>query len=157
MPEPVEYRVLQHLQTALRAITVAGGYWYDVATLAVKLDANSAVEDLIGDSALRPFYILEAPADRFEYQPSERVRVLMPFRVHAVHESNPTVDADWIKTYFRLCADVERAIAVDIHRGGLATDTRVQTREFRTFEGSQVWAIVAGEIRVPRLYGAPNG
>jgi len=157
VPEPVEYRVVTHLQTALRAIAVAGGYFYDVAALAVKLDANSTVEDLVGDSRLRPFYILEVGTSAFGYQPAHRVNVVMPIQIHAVHESDVTADEDWIKVFFRLCADIERAIAVDITRGGLATDTRVQTREFRTYEGAQVWATVKAEVRVPRVYGAPNG
>ena len=157
VPEPIEYRIVQNLQAALLAITVAGGYHYDVAALAVKMDANHAVTDLIGDSALRPFYILEVAPDALVYQPSNRVRVEMPVQIHAIHDSDVTVDEDWVKVYYRLCADIEKAIAVDITRGALATDTRVQTREFQTFNGAQVWATVKAEIRVPRLYGAPNG
>ncbi len=157
MPEPIEYRIVQNLQAALLAITVTAGYHYDVAALAVKLDANHSVEDLIGDSALRPFYILEVLADRFTYQPANRVWVAMPITVHAVHDSDLTVDEDWVRTYFRLVADIEQAIATDLTRGGLATDTRVTSREFQMFTGSQVWAKVTGLINVPRAYGAPNG
>ncbi len=157
MPEPIEYRIVQNLQAALLAISVAGGYHYDVAALAVKLDANQSVEDLIGDAALRPFYILEALPDQFVYQPASRVRIAMPVTVHAVHDSDATVDESWVRTYFRLCADIEQAVAVDITRGGLATDTRIAAREFRTFNGSQVWAMVKGSVNVPRVYGAPNG
>lgn len=157
MPEPIEYRIIQDLQAALQSISVAGGYHYDVAAFAVKLDADHSVEELIGDAARRPFYILEVTADAFSYQPSERVRVVMPVTVHAVHEADPTVDEDWVRTYYRLCADIEQAIAVDHRRGGLATDTRILSRTFHSFNGAQVWAMVQGEIRVPRTYGAPNG
>lgn len=157
MSEPIEYRIVQSLQTALLSIAIAGGYHHDVAALAVKLDANHSVEELIGDSALRPFFILEMTADTFTYQPANRIRIVMPAIIHAVHDSDVTVDDSWVRTYFRLCADIEQAVAVDITRGGLATDTRVLSREFKTFNGSQVWAQVNAEIRVPRLYGEPNG
>lgn len=158
MADPIEYRIVRNLQTALRGISSAGGYHHDVAALAVKLDANSSVEDLIGDSALRPFFILELPPDVFaEYQGAKRLRILMPFVVHAVTDSDATVDEDWVKTFYELCADVEQAMAVDITRGGLATDTRVLKREFQTYNGRQVWAMVNGEIRVPRVFGLPNG
>ena len=155
--EPVEYRIVLSLQAALQAIAVAAGFFYDVQGFAVKLDANSTVEDLIGDSRARPFYVLEATADAFEYQKAYRVNVTMPIKIHAVHDSDVTKDESWIQTYYRLQADIEKAVAKDIRRGELATDTRILTREFQTFNGSQVWATSHLEILVPRIYGAPNG
>ena len=157
MPDPIEYQVVRSLQTALLAIAVVGGYHYDVAALAVKLDANSDVEQLVGESKLRPFYILEVSPDAFAYKPANRVDVTLPIVIHAIHDSDATVDEDWWRTYFRLCADAEQAITQDIRRGGLATDTRILSRQAQTFNGRQVWAMVTGEVRIPRVYGAPNG
>lgn len=161
---PVEYRILLSLQTALQQIAVAGGYHYDVAAIAVKLDPNVSVEQLIGDSALRPFVILEMLPDAYDYSgvkggPIGRGRVIVkaPFIVHAVNDSDVVVDESWIWTYYRLVADVEQALAVDIQRGGLAYETRVLTRKFQTFNGEQVWASVQGEVRLTRNYGDPNG
>lgn len=157
MPDPTEYQVVRSLQTALLAIAVASGYHYDVAALAVKLDANSDVESLVGDSPLRPFYVLEVLPDSFTYKPANRVDVVLPIAIHAIHGSDPTVDEDWWRTYFRLCADAEQALTQDLRRGGLATDTRILSRQAQTFNGSQVWAVLSGEVQIPRIYGAPNG
>lgn len=159
MSDPIEYRIVVSLKAALQTIAIAAGYHHDVGALAVKMDANHSVEDLIGDSKLRPFFILEVSPDVFaEYQPAKLVRIRMPVIIHAVHDSDVTVDEDWVQTYYELCADIEQAIAQDITRGGLATDTRILTREFATFNGAQVWAMAKTEIRVGRrVYGLPNG
>jgi len=155
--DPVEFRIVEHLQAALLAISVAGGYHHDVAAFAVKLDPNHDVESLIGATAKRPFAILALDPDTFSYSPSMMVRIAMPATVHFVNDSDPTDDASWIEEYFTLCADVERAVAQDITRGGLAIDTRIVQREYRSFQGQQVWAQVKLDIGVRRTYGSPNG
>ncbi len=158
MPEPLEFRIVQNLQTALRFISVANGYHYDVAALAVKLDPNHEVESLIGDEPLRPFLIIDLSPDKYEYiEKPNRILLLMPFTIHAVNDTDPTDDDAMLKVYLRLCADVEKAIAADITRGNLATDTRIFEREMHELEGQQVQAMVKGGIREHRIYGAPNG
>ena len=157
MNEPLEFRIVQDLQAALKSISVANGYHHDVESLAVKLDANHDVESIIGEQPLRPFLILELLPDRSEYFPSEQVRIRMPFIIHAVNDTDPTDDDSMLKTYHRLCADVEQAITADTTRGALATDTRILEREMHELEGQKVWALVKGEIREHRTYGEPNG
>ena len=163
MAEPLEFQIVQNLQTALRSISVADGYHHDIGALAVKLDADHDVESLIGENPLRPFLVLELPPDTYEYFPAEQIRLLMPFKIHAVNDTRPVNetaprdDDALLKTYLRLCADVEQAIAVDETRGSLATDTRILRREMHELEGQQVWAMLTGEIREQRKYGAPNG
>lgn len=158
MPDPIEFRIVQHQQAALQAIQTVDGYFHDVAAVAVKLDADHDVESLIGDQQLRPFVILELTPDSFIYRgTASRLRVQLPFTVHAVHDADLRDDASWLQTYLRLCADVERALVVDITRGGLAVDTRILTREFHAYGGQQVWAMLRGEIHVERVYGQPNG
>lgn len=159
MNEPLEFRIVQNLQTALRSISVANGYHHDIENLAVKLDPNHEVETIVGDQPLRPFLILELLPDRYDYSEASAgyVLLLMPFRVHAVNDTDPTDDDDMLKTYHRLCADVEQAIAIDETRGDLATDTRIFERGLHEQEGQRVWAILTGEIREHRKYGAPNG
>jgi hypothetical protein len=157
VPEPITFRIVQNLQAALAAISIAGGYFHDVADTAVKLDPNVDVETLIGDQKLRPFLIIEVGQEPLEYQPAKRVKQRVPIIVHAVHDSDPTDDNSYLKTFTRLCADVEQAIAKDISRGGIASDTRVVTTEFKSFEGQLVWALVSIEILAHRSYGAPNG
>lgn len=155
--DPVELRIIQNLQAALLAISVAGGYHHDVAGFAVKLDPNVDVESLLGELKLRPFAILELTPDAFEYSPSNMVRIEMPATVHFVNDSDPADDASWLGEFTRLCADVEQAIALDTQRGGLAIDTRIESREYHTFGGQQVWAMVKLKVTLRRTYGAPNG
>ncbi len=157
MAEPIEFRIVQNLQAALQAISVAGGYFYDVAAVAVKLDPNVDVESLIGDQAQRPFLILEVAPDTFSYSPSRMVSIELPATIHFVTDSNPNDDSDFLRTFLRLCADAEQAIATDISRGGLAIDTRITTREYRAFGDSQVWAQIKTSTSVRRFYGSPNG
>jgi hypothetical protein len=148
---------MQNLQAALHLISVANGYHHNVEVIAVKLDPNHDVEALVGDQPLRPFLILAFSPDVYEYFPAEQILLRMPFIIHAVNDSDPTDDDAMAKTYWRLCADVEKAIAVDITRGGLTTDTRILEREMHEPKGQQVWALVKGEIREHRTYGEPNG
>jgi len=155
--EPLEFRIVQNLQAALRSISVANGYHHDFQALAVKLDPNQDVESLIGDEALRPFLILALSPDAYDYFPAEQIRLRMPFIIHAINNTDPKEDDSKLKSYLRLCADIEKAIAVDITRDALATDTRIFEREMHEFDGQQVWAMVKGEIREHRTYGAPNG
>lgn len=157
MADPIELRIVQNLQLALQGIAVAGGYHYDLAALAVKLDPNVDVEALIASQALRPFLILELAPDSFSYSASMMTSIELPATIHFVQDSDPTDDADWLRTYLQLCADAEQALAVDISRGGLAMDTRITSREYHAFGDSQVWALVKTVISVRRQYGRPNG
>lgn len=154
--EAVGFSVIKNLQEALQAISVAGGYHYDVEAVAVKLDPNQDVEALIGDDAKRPFLVIEVHPSVFTYQAARRVSVETPVTIHAVHDSEATDDDSWLQTFMRLCADVEKAIAIDIRRGGLATIHVVEGCEFQTFGGSQVWAMVKTRIRLERVYGTPS-
>lgn len=148
---------MKHLQAALQGISVAGGYHYDLAALTVKLDPNQDVEALLEDETKRPYIVLELAPASFEFRPALRTRLTLPVTIHAVHDADATDDDSWLKTFLSLCADIEQAMAVDITRGGLAIDTRAQTRAFQTFGGRQVWAMVNVQMLVERVYGQPNG
>jgi hypothetical protein len=156
VPEPREFRIIQNAQAALQAIAVASGYHHTVEAVAVKLDPDQKVEDLVGENGKRPFLILEMNQDAFSYEPAMRVNIRMPFTVHAVADSDPLDDASWWRTFFRLCADIEQALAVDISRGQLAIDTKLRSREADASGGHMVWAMVNGDFFVKRSYGAPN-
>jgi len=158
MPEPIEFRLVQDLQASLALIAIASGYHFDVGATAVKLDPNVAVEALIAPDGPRPFILIEVQPESWEYFPSGDIKLRMPMTVHWVSDSTPTDDASRMRTYFRGCADVEQAVAVEGSRGGLATDTRVTKRTFDTaVDGSQVWALIDLQILVHRTFGQPNG
>lgn len=148
---------MQNMQAALKGISKASGYHHDVAGFAVKLDPNHEVEEFIGENPSLPFFVLEPQPDSYQYFPASQVRILLPFIVHAVHESDTTEDDSLQQTYFRLCSDVERALVVDVRRGGNASLTSILQREIETISGKQVWAMLSGEVAVHRTYGEPDG
>lgn len=155
MPEPIEYLIVRNLQTALLAIAVASGYHFTVAALAVKLDPNQDVESIIAPDGPRPFVIIEVNPETREYAPASQTTLRIPIRIHWIHDSDPTVDESFLQTFYRGCADIERAVAVDTGRGGRATDTRLVACAYDTL-GAQVWAKVDLLIKVDRTYGAPD-
>jgi hypothetical protein len=88
------------------------------------------------------------------------VRITLRYRVIWVHESDVTVDERGIQTFYKGVADVERAIALDPNRNGLASFTWVAGHskfEDENLSGSQVVAVIDVRVRVIRTYGAPNG
>lgn len=158
MPEPIAYQIVLTLQQALQAIAVASGYHFDVAATAVKLDPNQDIESLIAPDGPRPFILLELPPQPPpEYHPAGQIRQVLPVTVHWVSDAIPTDDTSRMLTFFRGLADVERAVAVDPTRGGLAVDTRIGQQSFDTaVDGAQVWAQIEIEISLHRTYGAPD-
>jgi hypothetical protein len=161
MSEPIEYMVLRDLQAALMAITIAAGYHYEVAGTAVKLDPNHEVDELVAPGGPRPFIVLEPKSEAAEswavVEKPSGVRLVMPITIHWVNDSDPEVDESCRQVYYRGCADIERAIAVDTSRGGLAVDTRIVRRAPEVGQdGAQVWAVIDVEIVIYRTYGQPN-
>jgi len=158
MSEPIAYRIVRNIQSVLAAITVAGGYHYDVAATAVKLDPDHDVQTLVAPNGPRPFLILDVLPETWRYSQAEQVKLVMPITVHWIGESDPTVDEDRQRMFFRACADVEQALAADIGRTGLAADTRVIRQQLiENVEGPQVWAQIQVEVHLHRTYGRPNG
>lgn len=158
MPEPISFRIVQNMQAALRGISVAGGYHYDVAALAVKLDPNEANDAVQAPGGLRPLVLLQVDPELRKYEPANELGLVMPVLVHWVHESDATDDDSRMRVFFRGCADVEQALAQDIGRGGLASDTRITKCVNRDeIDGAQVWAQIEVEVRLYRTYGLPNG
>lgn len=156
--DPREYRIVRNLQSALAAITVAGGYFYDVAATAVKLDPDHEVQDLVSPDGPRPFLVLDVAPEKWQYAQANQVKLVLPVTVHWIAESDPTIDEDRVRMFYRACADIEQAAAADLGRGGLAADTRVVRRQLvETVEGPRVWAQVQVEIHLHRTFGQPNG
>ncbi len=157
MPEPSDYLAIVNLQEAMQAINVGAGYFYDVRGTAVKLDPNHDVAALAGVDGPRPFVVLEVQPETWDYMPAMRVKVTMPVTVHWISESDPARDENVLQTFFRGCADVERAITRDLTRGGRATDTRIVKRtNNRDADGSEVWAMVDLVIASIRTFGEPT-
>lgn len=159
MAEPLDYQIVLNLQTALAAMTTAGGYHYTMPVGAVRLNADANVEDLRKDAGMRPFILFELGEQRWgrdQYQPNMRIAHILQVGIAWVQDSDSADDTSLLKTFFRGAADVEKAITADVTRGGLATDTTIAGVE-RTGEGAEVWAVVIAEIKTYRTFGRPNG
>lgn len=161
MPEPIEYRALVNLQAALAGIKVSAGYFYSVASSAVRLDPDVDAEALIlENNGPRPFVLvqLDDPQDEYFEKP-DGLRVTLPVMVHWIHETDRTVDADRLQVFLRGSADVERAIAptsLDRSLGGLVMDTILRSRSWDA-AGTRVWAIFRIDLVLHRTYGNPLG
>jgi hypothetical protein len=158
VPAPIDFLILTNLQQALQGISLGEGYHFDVRGTAVKMDPNQNVEELVElDDPMRPFIAIEVLPLVFEYQPARRVKVRRPLKVHWVKDSQAERDEDLLETFAKGCADVEKAIAVDITRGGYAIDTRISRATLnRDEDGSEVWVEIDAEVLLIRTYGEPN-
>src|SRR6185295_3748108 len=129
MPDPIEFRILQSLQTALRSISTGGGYHYTVTSASVKLDPNAGIEAALRPSGPRPLILIEYAPDRWAWKEKpNRVDLTMSVTIHWIADSDATDDDSRVKTFLKGCADVEKAITVDPGRGGLAVWTEIKRR-----------------------------
>lgn len=158
MSDSRDYLAVKNLQAALLLIAVDAGYHFDVASTAVKLDPDHAMSAIAAADGPRPLLMITlADVDKFEYQPSKRVKITLPLRIHWIADSTPTDDNDRIATFFAAADDIERAVSVDLGRGGYATDTRIVGRTLDTqIDGVPIWATVDVELIINRTYGATS-
>lgn len=156
MHEPRDYLAMVALQAALQAISVGGGYYYDVRGTFVKLDPDHGVEELIEATAARPLIFLELQPEQWEYTGAQSLKVRQPVLIHWISESRPDRDADPLQTFLRGCADVERAITRDLTLGGTVRDIKITGRLFNRDLGSEVWAIVNTVMVIHRVFGEPT-
>lgn len=154
-PEPIEYRIVLDVQATLQAIRQADGYHYDVAATAVKLDPDQNAETLVAPGGARPFVLIEVHPETWVHHPASQVVLQMPIRLYWVYDTDPAADESLARTFFRGCADLERAIALRPDRGGYARDTRIVNRDYRQ-RGPQVWVMVDLSIQVDRTFGVPD-
>lgn len=165
LPDPVDFQIVQSLQTALKAMSTSSGYHYTVHGTAVKLDPNHKSEDLVpGANAPigppRPFVLLDLSLPSvFDFpERGGQVRITQPFSVAWVNDYDLEDDDSLLRTFFRGIADVEKAVVADVTRGGLAYETRIASRQMRQpAKSRELWAVVSGVIVRSRAYGVSNG
>ena len=166
MTEPNEYRLVLALQAAIRRLRTADGYFFDIDDDAVKLDGDEDIERLTAADGPRPFAIIEPRPESWTYSPGSVV-IEQPFTVFVATDAvaaadpitgapAPTTDADRMRTFWRLVADVERAIGVDVSLGGTCVDARITRRTWlRDIESQMVVAEIELDAKVYREYGKP--
>ena len=159
MAEPLSYQILLNLQSAHRAISTGAGYFFSVDSVAVSIDPVDVIEIVLGRAASSPFFVIELGVyGRPMYQPANQMLEFLPFNVVAFANAKHLDPVSRVKTYEELCADIEKAVTVDIARGGKATDTRIAGKQMQVTTGSlRVVAIVQLEVKTYREYGKPNG
>lgn len=146
------------MQTALRAIATPT-YHYDVEANAVSIDPNDHIEVLTGQKAWDPFFVIEVPPDReIEYFPAEQLLELVPIDITAAADADVLDPVSRLRTFQRLCQDVETALTVDVTRGGLVSDQRIVNKRMGMMVGeARVIAVIETVARLHRTYGAPAG
>lgn len=152
---PRELALLQDLQAALRAIQTADGYGWDVTPSSVVLDADN-IFDKSGSQL--PFFIVEGSDEgEREFLPAgdlgDEFVAVITARVDA-----KGLDPDRRNTIgWHLHADIEKALTLDIERGGLAADTRLRKPQiFTSVSGDQPVIVVEKAVmKLFRDYGDP--
>lgn len=172
MTEPLEYQILRALQARFQQIATVDGYFYGVDDVAVLLDPDAGVESVfradVNGQRRRPMIIIEPlDGEEWKYEPANEVKFVLPVGVHWVHSAVPSADAmtgvpappaddERLRTYWRGCADIEKALnrANDPGLGGLATDVRIVDRQWNTqVDGQDVWAQLTLHVHTRREFG----
>lgn len=156
--EPVDYQIVQAVQTALQAIDDSDGVSYvKMPVGAVRLDPDVDVDTLLLPDGPRPFALIEVLADRRVYRKYNDVKITLPLRVHWVDDVDQTDDSSRIRTFLRAVADVERAVRSSQAGalGALAIESLVTDRELVPMDGGRMWAVVSLEIEYERPHGQP--
>ena len=160
MPDSVEYDIALDLQAALQAISIAGGYNFDVEAAAVSLNPDDFTPEILLGSVLHdPFFLILGEAGRsIRYSGANQLLELVPFTIFAATDVELLDPLSKLAAIQQLHADIETALVVDVTRGGRATDTRIVDKQHDTPTGSRrVLVIVQVHVRLHRQYGAPNG
>lgn len=156
LTNPRELLLLLDVATALRAMSIATGYGWDVKANSVVLDADNIFDK--ADTRL-PFFIVEPSDDgNRTFEPAMQLDddfvAVITARVDAKGD-----DPNRRNTIgLQLAADIEKALTVDIERNGLATDTRLRKPQiFTSMSGEQAVIVVQRiSMKINRTYGVPT-
>ena len=148
--------IQQSLATAIRAMTVAGGYTYNVQATSVMLDPVNL--ETLSPAMLPAFYVhIDSPGERGFLSPM-RVKDRLNFTVVARADATGLAFDRKHTTFAALVADLEKALTVDITRGGLATDTKLGQPEAPLMQlgnGNIVVVVQPVSVLTYRVYGQP--
>lgn len=159
MPDPaksVEILILEHIQTALRAINGNPTYFYTVKSGSVVLDATLRIFD-IPKSEL-PFFMVDGTLPpTMSWMPAKRVKVVLSIVILARQDATGNATNMKTEVWRKLGADIEVALTQDITRGGNAIDTRLEPRLPLIDPGPSQVVLVQQplNVRFIRTYGTP--
>ena len=149
MADPVDERILQHLEAAIRGITKAAGYYYDMARVVDEPDGPFTDPQVFPAAAV--YMTDEAPG------PEERNISREDRSMNAWVEAWMRVQRPGARAQLsRLRADIYRAAFTDRTRGGLAIDTLLQGCLPAEYEGSNIHGYLIGfSINYRTVLGDP--
>lgn len=158
MSAPVLLAIVLNMQTALQAISVGSGYFNTVKPTSVVLDD---VELLTIPSTETPYFIVghlvEPVARNFETTKPTGILEKWRVTVDARIDAPGTGTARKLTALTQLEADVEKALCVDLQRGGLAQYTYTgQATCYTNFAQQNIAMLrIPVEILLRREYGVP--
>jgi hypothetical protein len=148
-------KVLAALIARFQAMTIAGGYHYDVQAASVVSDP---VNILTVPDPLLPFFLVEPSPSSRVYWPAMRTKIDAHFLVTARVLANGTSPTRKVEAGENLIGDVEKAIATDITLGGLVIDARLQEPDGPMVgmgTNNNVFVLLDILTIYTRVYGAP--
>lgn len=158
MTETLLYNALLTLQTQLQTISEESGFYYSVQPDAVSLDPNDVVSVVTGRQVKSPFLMLEFPASRVTHGRSDQMLESIPLNVIGFVLADLADPLSRLKSYERLCADVEKAIHANVRLDDQVLDTRLVSKQMIPVPATQrVMALMQFEVRTYRFYGAASG
>jgi hypothetical protein len=155
--EPVDYRVLADLATTLQTISQANNCWFDVKPTSVSLEPQEVI--LVPDTEVPFVLVVPAPDGRRRwwpaYQLEDDIAAVILARIDVTSVDEPGAK---LKAGQRIVADIERRLTVDISRGGLCVDTRLQKPRILYGLGNDPIVLVEQLVlmRRHRTYGQPE-
>ena len=151
---------VQALAAQLRDnVRVANGYHHDITT--VKLNKRHGIEDRIPEAGApvgppRPYAILAMGQEAgLEFPEKGMVHLLMPFDCILVDDVDESDDEAELRAYYRLCADIETALAKQT-LGGLVEQITIRSRELSESESATIRVLLHCEMLTRRFWGSPN-
>jgi len=156
-------QVLESICAAIRTMTIAGGYRWDVTRDSVRADP---VNPLGVAASRRPFFLVELspPEDSGtqdygvrEFEPADQLTEVFPVFITVVADADgDDILTRKIATGEALAKDLEKVLTQDITRGGLCSDTRVMSPRILPGLGddSTVVLVQRLECRLHRTHGA---
>lgn len=155
----MDLRIFAAIKTVLQAISIAGGYFYDVDDAAVMLDPDQSTEAIIKPNGPRPLIVIRAgsSSDAWGFTPSDQVKVILPVSIVWENRATAGVDASRVEMFAKGSADIERALTRDRSLGidGVC-DVLIQNRTLLVADsGLDLRIEMQVNVELYRTYGEP--
>lgn len=158
---PIRLQVVAKMLTALRAISVAGGYHYDVEDTAVSADPSVSLL-LAGAIGQKPIYTVspELGGGR-RYYPADQVKDTFLCAIAGRYDVDDLDPQAKITAWECMAADIEKCLAPradgTVWHEGLLIDARVgEPQPFVAIGSPVVLVVVPVTMTLWRGYGQPN-